>query len=354
MSELPDPLVPSTCTMAGNDWFPLHFDRLRKSKWWRRATDLARARNIMLWGEAYKQVPAGSLPDDDDELAEAAGFGMDVETFIAAKAEIMAPWVLCNDGRWYHPTVCEVVLDAWERTSERRKRAAEKKRAQREQVRGQIGKAPRVPAPTADVPEDTAIVPRDTPENTGDIATQRAGGQDRTRQENPPLAPQGASDADDVRQAFDLWNETADLCGLPKAKALDDNRRKAIRKRLECGGLDGWRDAMRAVTVSSFLRGLRPGSDGRVFKADLTFVCQAKSYQRLVDGGYGEDAEPPRARAAPVAPPSPDDVWRRRVETFVRNAYWNRLDWGDPPGKPGCVAPARILADCGFAQERAA
>src|ERR1700761_8931550 len=115
MSDLPSPLVPAGCDMSGNDWFPLYFRRLRSSKWWRRASDLARARNVMLWGEAYQSVPAGSLPDDDDELAEAAGFGFDVDAFIAAKSEIMAPWVLCSDGRWYHPVVCEAALDAWER-----------------------------------------------------------------------------------------------------------------------------------------------------------------------------------------------------------------------------------------------
>ena len=112
---LPAPLVPAEVTMTGDDWFPLYFDRLRKSKWWRRASDMARARNVMLWGEAYKSVPAGSLPDDDDELAEAAGFGMDVEAFLAVKAEVMAPWTMCDDGRWYHPTVCEAVMESWER-----------------------------------------------------------------------------------------------------------------------------------------------------------------------------------------------------------------------------------------------
>lgn len=111
--SLPEPLIPAECTMTGNDWFPFYFDRLRKSKWWRRASDVARSRNVMMWGEAFKAVPAGSLQDDDDELAEAAGYGMDVDAFLAVKPEIMAPWVLCSDGRWYHPTVCEVVLDAW-------------------------------------------------------------------------------------------------------------------------------------------------------------------------------------------------------------------------------------------------
>lgn len=148
--------------MAGNDWFPFYFDRLRKSKWWRRASDIARSRNVMMWGEAYKQTPAGSLPDDDDELAEAAGYGMDVDAFLAVKAEIMAPWVLCSDGRWYHPTVCEVVLDGWAKTSERRRKDAERKARQRAQVRGVTPEAPAVTRDSEEVTRDNPSVP---PEN---------------------------------------------------------------------------------------------------------------------------------------------------------------------------------------------
>lgn len=191
MSKLPDPLVPLECTTVGNDWFPLHFQRLRKSKWWRRASDTARARNVMMWGEAYQSVPAGSLPDDDDELAEAAGYGMDVESFLAVKAEIMAPWVLCSDGRWYHPTVCEVVLDAWAKTSERRKREAERKARQRASVRGVPPPPPPVTRTTEKVPEEIDDVPRDTSEIAQDIATQE---RTDSRGQNPPNPPGGESE----------------------------------------------------------------------------------------------------------------------------------------------------------------
>jgi hypothetical protein len=122
--------------LRGHDYFPLYFDRLRKSKWWRRASDTARARNVMLWGEAYKAQPAGSLPDDDDELAEAAGYGMDVDAFLAVKDEILAPWILCADGRWYHPTTCEVVLGVWDKATSKRRDDAKRKRDQRDRARG--------------------------------------------------------------------------------------------------------------------------------------------------------------------------------------------------------------------------
>jgi len=161
-----------------------------------------------------------------------------------------------------------------------------------------------------------------------------------------PKAP-----ADEVRQAFDLWNLTAEACGLPKARTLDEGRRKAIRKRLDTGGLDLWRDALKAVEVSAFLRGLQAGSDGRLFKADLTFVCQAKSFRRLLDGFYGADAPTPRPAGEP---PITVDPWRQRLGEFVANGHWNRLDWGAAPGKPDCTVAPEILAEFGFGEKTAA
>jgi len=211
----PAPLVGEGVSMSGNDWFPLEFDRLRKSKWWRRASDTARARNIMLWGEAYKQVPAGSMPDDDDELAEAAGFGMDVDAFLAFKDEIMAPWVLCSDGRWYHPTVCEKVLEAWDRASDRRKRDAEKKRAARERARGHLPKSDAVPSQTANVPRESDDVPGDMAENGGDIRTQT----DKTVY--PPNPPVGGVSDDEFDAIWSAYPESGrETC--PALQARDE------------------------------------------------------------------------------------------------------------------------------------
>lgn len=199
MSAPPNPPVPAECTMSGNDWFPLHFARLRKSKWWRRATDTARARNVMMWGEAYSATPAGSLPDDDDELAEAAGYGMDVEAFLAVKNEIMAPWTLCSDGRWYHPTVCEVVLDAWARTSDRKKQDAERKRRQREKSRG-------VTPIFDDVTRDIHDVHCGEAENTRDIATQtEQTGQDTKDRQDPPNPPVGGEGLEGFAEGWEAY-----------------------------------------------------------------------------------------------------------------------------------------------------
>lgn len=155
----------------------------------------------------------------------------------------------------------------------------------------------------------------------------------QTPEITPPLGPPKSVTAkpekpDEVAAAFDLWNQTARLCGLPRAKVLDPTRRRAIRQRLDTGGLELWGEAMEAVKRSAFLRGLRAGNDGRAFKADLTFVCQARSYQRLVDGGYGDDASPPgKPRESTIVT---EAEHLRRLRHFRDTGEW-RDAWGSRP-----------------------
>jgi hypothetical protein len=58
--------------------------------------------------------------------------------------------------------------------------------------------------------------------------------------------------------------------------------------------------------------------------------------------------KPTLTLTAPAA--SIPDPWRSRVVAFAdpANRYWNATDWGPAPGKPGCEAPAAILAEFGF------
>lgn len=108
------PLTPAGCDLRSQDWFALEHKRLRRSSFWMTASDAARAISVDLWCEAYEQVPAGSIPSDERELALLAGFGKrGVEDWRAISEEVLAPWVLCDDGRYYHPVLCEVALKAW-------------------------------------------------------------------------------------------------------------------------------------------------------------------------------------------------------------------------------------------------
>jgi len=86
-----------------------------------------------------------------------------------------------------------------------------------------------------------------------------------------------------VREAHRLYNETAKTLGLPTARVLNKSRKRALALRIkEAGGLDGFRDALANLGKSSFLQ----GQNDRGWRADLEFVCQAKSFAKLMDGAY--------------------------------------------------------------------
>lgn len=125
--------------------------------------------------------------------------------------------------------------------------------------------------------------------------------------------------ADEVRQAFDEWNALAAKHGLPKAKTLDPGRRAALRSRLAERGLDGWREAIAAVARSRHCLG---GND-RGWRADLDFVCQPKSWRRLLEGFYGDDGDDGEQplqgtqNGRPLPPPS--DNYLRRQANLARS-----------------------------------
>lgn len=129
MNTLPDPLVPPELDLRGYEYMPLLGDRLFKSASWINATPDAKIAALRLWWHSYAhEVPASSLPDDDNLLSEYAGYGVMVKAWKRVKAQAMRGFVLCSDERWYHPTVAEVALMGWKE----RVRNREKQRAWRE------------------------------------------------------------------------------------------------------------------------------------------------------------------------------------------------------------------------------
>lgn len=65
---------------------------------------------LLLYNAAYDQIPAGSLPNDDRLLAFLSRAGSNWE---AVKPMALRGWILCDDGRLYHPITAEKVLVAW-------------------------------------------------------------------------------------------------------------------------------------------------------------------------------------------------------------------------------------------------
>lgn len=309
--SLPPPLVSAEVSLAGHEWFPLFGDRLRKSKWWRRASDLARARNVMLWCDAWKASPAGSLPDDDDELAEAAGFGMDADAFIAAKAEIMAPWTLCSDGRWYQPTLCEQVLDAWDRLGDRRKVGRERQARYRERVRQQAGVTRHQRGCDASPASDDA-----SPGRTG---------QDRTGEDNPVASAAPKQAVESYPEAYlRLW----------KAAGEKMRRRSSLKK-----SFGPWRTVAKRVGETSLEACL-----DRYQREDADFART---------GGPGLHIWLAENRWEHWLPTKTDpaerthEFWRRALKLHTDTRRWGD-ELGPAPGLPGCLAPNAILSEFGM------
>jgi hypothetical protein len=117
------PLTPPDCDLQDFPFMPLHVARLRDS-------DLAAEEHpeacwyaVMLWSAAWHQIPAGSLPDNETVLARLCGLGRDLKTFRKHRDGAMRGFILCDDGRLYHPTVAEQALAAWESKKQQRWRS---------------------------------------------------------------------------------------------------------------------------------------------------------------------------------------------------------------------------------------
>jgi len=87
-----------------------------------------------------------------------------------------------------------------------------------------------------------------------------------------------------VQAAFDLWNETARRLGLPVAQKLTPERRRHLTARLRQHGRDDWERALENLAEAPFCL----GENQRGWRADLDFVLQPKSFNRLLEGVYAD------------------------------------------------------------------
>jgi hypothetical protein len=83
---------------------------------------------VVLWTRAYLQDPAGTLPDDDVQLARLAGFGVDVPRWRAMRDLALYGWSavlvevagLPEGGRLGHPVIAEISVVSFRRKDGRK------------------------------------------------------------------------------------------------------------------------------------------------------------------------------------------------------------------------------------------
>ena len=183
--ERPAPLVPPEVDLRGMEFMPLYGDRLFKSETWIAATPEGKVAALRIWWHAFgHEFPAASLPDNDQLLAEYAGYGVAIKVWQKIKPQVMRGWVRCSDGRWYHKVVAELALAAWDR----RVRERDKKRAWREgRNRDKAGDG--TGTGTGTEPGRPRSVPtRATRESTVERRGEERTGEERTTTTNPQPA----------------------------------------------------------------------------------------------------------------------------------------------------------------------
>jgi uncharacterized protein YdaU (DUF1376 family) len=102
--------------------------------------------------------------------------------------------------------------------------------------------------------------------------------------------PNGITPTD---QAFADFVEAVEGTPIPKPRSLTADRRRKIEARLREHGPDVWREACQRLAASPFCQ----GENDRGWRADLDFLLQPKSFNRLIEGGYDQAA--PRGQSPP-------------------------------------------------------
>jgi uncharacterized protein YdaU (DUF1376 family) len=132
---LPEPMTPPDCDLRGLEYMPLLGQRLFGSDFNGTASDSEWRAALTLWWAAWTQCPAGSLPDDDAALCRLADLGRDVKTWLKLKDKALHGFVMCSDGRLYHPTLAEQAVIAWDkRQQDRVARTADTQRKAKERA----------------------------------------------------------------------------------------------------------------------------------------------------------------------------------------------------------------------------
>jgi hypothetical protein len=137
-------------TLSSNEWIEFHIHRFLTSRF--KALCLSGGAEgkaigftaVILWAECYRQDPAGTLPNDDLELAHLAGFGVDLDGWRKVRDRVLHGWqpTHCEDAtegvnRLGHPLIAEIAARSYHRKAGK---AAGREAAQSAMVKTRIRK----------------------------------------------------------------------------------------------------------------------------------------------------------------------------------------------------------------------
>lgn len=114
------PLTPHDCDLRGLPYFLLDVHWARDSDFAILSTGAQFRAGFMLVLSSWHEVPAASIPNDDRALAELARVSL--RRWRRMRDFVLQEWILCTDGRLYHPMVAERANAAWPKVQALRRR----------------------------------------------------------------------------------------------------------------------------------------------------------------------------------------------------------------------------------------
>ena len=116
MSATPvrQPLTPAGCDLMNYPRMPVIVQRLLSSETWIESAADPRLGHVLmsLWAASWHQVPTASLPSADGSLYRMSMCPTERE-WRRVRARVLRDWVLCSDGRLYHPVLAELAIECW-------------------------------------------------------------------------------------------------------------------------------------------------------------------------------------------------------------------------------------------------
>ena len=124
--------IPADADLRGFRTTPIFRVKLFNSWFEAHASDAEWRAGVTLWLKSWDQVPAGSLPNNDVELARLTN--RPLKAWLRVRDIALHRWSLHNDGRLYHPVVTDSVLSALTLQKKRQKNGQKGGRPSRQDV----------------------------------------------------------------------------------------------------------------------------------------------------------------------------------------------------------------------------
>lgn len=353
MIDLPPPMTPSDCDLRDFRYLPLEITRLFGSEFHSEASDAEWRAGVTIWLKSYHQVPAASMPDNDNALARAAEMGSAVRAWKKLRPMALRGWVKCSDGRLYHPVVAEKALEGWIEKLKARKSSA-------------AGNAKRYKHAFDPAPHDAAIeaangmLVRLNPgallmKNRSAVGSeivddkppggshQPPGGSANLPISSPASIPAGSQENGREEKKRELSSAVTD-----SAREASERTFQEICKMLCYNANDhaNWvvfiellttHEVSHETILAAAHHHKRTGKPGNTMAYLRPKALELKSQATIV------------ATAPMIFSDTDDEGWIERLRFFrKRGAKFWQDEWGPRPDQDGCKAPAQILQQFKF------